>query len=211
MARPSSAAATTEGADPVARRPGRKRDTALDGAILHAALGVLAELGFAGFTVNEVIARTGVSSATVYRRWATMEELIVAALQSLSPDPVDIDTGSLDGDLGELVCHLGTVLSRYGHLTGPGTLGSGSEPPFGDLVDEIFVRPRREALGQILRRAQGRGELVSIAPVADCWSYLAGPIHHRVFVRRKPFTKSFAAATTAFVIAGLRALCGPRE
>lgn len=207
----NSAAARTEGAGRAGRRPGRKRDIALDEAILNTALEVMAEVGFSGFTVNEVIARAGVSSATVYRRWATMEELVVAALQSLTPEPVDIDAGSLDGDLGELVRHLGTVLSRYGHLTGSGTLGSRSEPPFGNLVDDIFVRPRREALGQILRRAQGRGEVAQLPPVADCWSYLAGPIHHRIFIRRKPFTKAFAAATTAFVSAGLRALCGPRE
>jgi AcrR family transcriptional regulator len=201
-----------ERAERAGGRPrGRRRDAALDAAILGAALEVLAEVGYEGFTVSEVIARAGVSSATVYRRWATMDDLVVAAVRSLAPEPVEIDTGSLEGDVGELVRHLGTVLSRHGHLSGPGTLGTGSATPFGDVVDELFVRPRREALGLILRRAVQRGDLTAPAPLADCWSYLAGPVHHRVFVRREPFTEAFARATTTFVTAGLRELGGTRE
>jgi AcrR family transcriptional regulator len=191
-------------------RRGRRRDPALDTVILETALQVLAEVGYERFTVNEVIARCGVSSATVYRRWATMEDLVEAALRSLTPAPVEIDTGSFDGDVGELVRHLGAVLSDHGHLSGPGTLGSASAPPFGALVDELFVKPRRDALGAILRRAKRRGELDSLPPLADCWSYLAGPVHHRISIRRAPFTEGFARATTNFVTAGLRELSGQR-
>jgi hypothetical protein len=78
------------------------------------------------------------------------------------------------------------------------------------LVEELFVKPRREALGKILRRAKQRGELAHVPPVADGWSYLAGPVHHRVFIRREKFTEAFARSTTAFVTAGLRALGGHR-
>jgi len=194
-----------------AGRPrGRKRDAALDAVILEAALAVLAEQGYGGFTVSEVIARAGVSSATVYRRWPTMDGLVVAALGSLAPEPVEIDTGSFEGDVGELIRHLGGVLARHGHLSGSGSLGSASKAPFGEMVDELFVKPRRDALGRILRRAEQRGELASPAPVADCWSFLAGPVHHRVFVRREPFTEAFARAATTFVTAGLRELGGRR-
>jgi AcrR family transcriptional regulator len=203
--------ATTAGSatrEPTRRPPGRKRDPALDRTILETTLHLLAETGYDGFTVNEVIARSGVSSATVYRRWPSMDDLVVAALETLSPQPVEIDTGSLDGDVGELIRHLGAVLSEYGHLSGPGTLGSASEGRFGDLVDELFVKPRRDALAKILRRAKQRGELRSLPPVADCWSYLAGPVHHRVFIRRERFTESFARATIAFVTAGLREVGG---
>jgi AcrR family transcriptional regulator len=192
------------------RRPrGRRRDPALDAAILETTLQVLAEVGYERFTVNEVIARAGVSSATVYRRWATMDDLVDAALASLTPEPVEIDTGSLEGDVGELVRHLGAVLAEHGHLSGPGTIGSAAPAPFGDVIDALFVKPRRDALGAILRRAKRRGELTSVPPVADCWSYLAGPVHHRILIRRAPFTEGFARATTAFVTAGLRELGGP--
>src|SRR5262245_44263103 len=118
------AKAVLSGAERAGSPRGRKRDPALDAVVLEVTLHVLAELGYEGFTVNEVIARTGGSSATVYRRWATMDDLVVAALKSLAPEPVEIDTGSLDGDVGELIRHLGEVLSRHGHLSGPGALGS---------------------------------------------------------------------------------------
>jgi AcrR family transcriptional regulator len=202
---------TTTSSSSVERRGrprGRRRDPALDDVILATTLQVLAEVGYEGFTVNEVIARSRVSSATVYRRWPSVDDLVVAALETLSPEAVEIDSGSLDGDVGELIRELGAVLAEHGHLSGPGTLGSASNGPFGAMVDELFVKPRREALGKILRRAKQRGELARVPPVSDCWSYLAGPVHHRVLIRRERFTTAFATATTTYVTAGLRALGG---
>ncbi len=61
-------------------RPGRQRSEAADQAILGATLDLLALDGYGGMTMAAVIARSGVSSATLYRRWPTKQELVVAAL-----------------------------------------------------------------------------------------------------------------------------------
>ena len=55
------------------RRPGCPQDPQADEAIISAIVGVLAEQGFSGFTVEEVAARAGVGKATIYRRWSTKE------------------------------------------------------------------------------------------------------------------------------------------
>src|SRR5690606_19453403 len=52
-------------------RAGRQRDPAADEAILAATLELLAEGGYGTLTVAAVIERAGVSSATLYRRFAT--------------------------------------------------------------------------------------------------------------------------------------------
>jgi hypothetical protein len=86
-----------------------------------------------------------------------------------------------------------------------------SDPAVADLVHTIFVRPRQQALRRILERARGRGELGRLPTIADAWSLLVGPIHHRIFVRRAPFTKAFRRTTVAFALAGLRALGPPAK
>src|SRR5438270_13457897 len=82
-----------------AGRVGRHRSEAADRVIIDAALAVLREHGFEGLTMLGVIERAGVSSASLYRRWRTKEELVIAALESVTVDEVTDDTGSLAGDL----------------------------------------------------------------------------------------------------------------
>lgn len=84
-------------------RVGRKRDHGRDGPILDAALAVLAESRYEGMTVDMVAARAGAARATVYRRWATKADLVLAAAARLSETDVGLDqlpdTGSLRGDV----------------------------------------------------------------------------------------------------------------
>ncbi|HEY6531784.1 MAG TPA: helix-turn-helix domain-containing protein, partial [Acidimicrobiales bacterium] len=92
-------------------RPGRQRSQAADQAILAATLEELAVAGYGGLTMAAVIARSGVSSATLYRRWPTKQQLVAAALASLHQEVVDIDTGSLEGDLLALARALADAMS----------------------------------------------------------------------------------------------------
>lgn len=82
------------------RKRGRPRDASADARIIDAAAELYLERGFDAMTIDAVALRAHVGKATVYRRWASKEELATAAIQHLygveSPVP---DTGSLYGDL----------------------------------------------------------------------------------------------------------------
>jgi AcrR family transcriptional regulator len=188
-------------------RPGRQRSVEADRAILSAALDELAEAGYAGFTVAAVITRAGVSSATLYRRWATKEELVAAALASLHPEPVDIDTGSLDGDVAALVARVAKSMAvRRDDLAGVLSAELRRDSELKAAIDAKFVAPRLKLIGDILERAHQRGELAD-PPSADvAWSLISGPLHHRAYLRNEPLTRAFLATTTEFVLAGLRAV-----
>ncbi len=69
------------------RRPGRPRDPELDQVILDATIELLCQEGFAGTSVEAVAERAGVSKATIYRRWPTREDLLLAAGGSMGPCP----------------------------------------------------------------------------------------------------------------------------
>jgi AcrR family transcriptional regulator len=81
-------------------RRGRPRDPAVDAAIRSAALGLLAEVGYARLTMDQVAARAGVSKDSLYRRFPGKVALVADALQHRArPVPQVPDTGSLPGDM----------------------------------------------------------------------------------------------------------------
>src|SRR4028119_1256301 len=85
-------------------RGGRPRDPSRDGVIRAAILRLLGEVGYGALTVDAVAAEAGVGKATIYRRWRTKQDLVVDTVSELNRSwTVDVDTGSLEGDLRQLV------------------------------------------------------------------------------------------------------------
>ncbi|WP_412541557.1 TetR/AcrR family transcriptional regulator [Longispora sp. K20-0274] len=86
--------------DPAAGRRGRPRDPEVAERVRRAAAELLFEVGFEGTTVDEVARRAGVAKATVYRRWASKDELVLEAFETLIDYRVPLpDTGDVTEDL----------------------------------------------------------------------------------------------------------------
>lgn len=192
------------------RGPGRPRDPGLDGAILLATIELLCKEGFAGTTVEAVAERAGVSKATIYRRWATREDLLIAAGGEMGSCPDDPDSGNLRDDLLVLI---GALVSMA------------TDTPVGDLlhavIDEAARNPelrirldahidaRRAPLRAVLARAEERGEL---APGVDrelLADLLAGPVFTRLLVTGGPLADGVATAIVDMVLYGALAPVGP--
>src|SRR5438309_7772190 len=85
---------------PARSRRGRPRDSAVDEAILTAAVDLLAEAGFARLTMDQVAARAGVGKASLYLRWPNKLALVSEAIQHRSAVVPEVpDTGSLRLDM----------------------------------------------------------------------------------------------------------------
>jgi AcrR family transcriptional regulator len=69
-------------------RPGRGRpaDPEVEQRVHLATLEVYEQTGWVAFTIDAVASRSRVGKAAIYRRWASKEELIVDALDTLAPD-----------------------------------------------------------------------------------------------------------------------------
>jgi hypothetical protein len=65
-----------------AQLPGRRRDPAIDQAILKAALELFLEQGVEGANFEQISKRTGIPRSTIYRRWKTRSALLNATLWS---------------------------------------------------------------------------------------------------------------------------------
>ena len=150
------------------RSPGRPADATLGPVIVYAVLDLLAEAGYARLTLGAVAARAGVSTATVYRRWPTKRELILAvASQIADTESPDVDTGSLDGDLRTLFEQKRRLFSDRAGAALVALVGeSAHDPDLAAAVRQSILDPTRDHLAVILDRASER-EQTSVSADPD--------------------------------------------
>jgi AcrR family transcriptional regulator len=187
-------------------RPGRHRSQAADDAILSATLDLLSDKGYGGFTVSAVIERAGVSSATLYRRWPTKQQLVAAALASVTPQPPLTDTGTLSGDLSAFIAHYcQSIAARREDIADGLAHEVKHNPELAAALREKFLLPRLDELRQILARAVRRGELEGHPAPETALSLVAGPVYHRAFGLGEPLSAGFVAQVTEYALRGLGA------
>jgi AcrR family transcriptional regulator len=190
-------------------RCGRPRSQLADDAILTATLDVLREKGYGGLTVAAVIERAGVSSATLYRRWPAKQDLVAAALASLTPELIATDTGTLAGDLAAFLERIAASIAvRDEDVADSLTREAKRNPDLAAALREKFIAPRLHELSGILHRAVGRGEIVAHPSVEAFYSLVSGPLYHRAFVLAEAVTPAFIKQATTFALRGLGTAAG---
>lgn len=154
---------------------GARRNPATEAAVLAAAREILAERGFAGFSVDEVARRAGAGKPTIYRWWPSRADLLaevyLAERSARVPEP---ETGSLSGDLASLA--RSTLAAWRGTPAGAAMRGliaeaQGSEAALLALWERLvpaWLQPVRSVLGEAVRR--GEVEPADIELVVELYS-----------------------------------------
>lgn len=201
-----SAGNSTDISTPATKRPGRQRSSEVDQAILDATLEVLVEGGYGNFSIKKVINRAGVSSATLYRRWNTADELVIAALRSIHSPAIEIDTGNFDQDLKAFLVYLGEALENFEDIAIAEASGPRASEAMRNEVAAMFAIPRKQILQQLIDKAVKRGELANPLPISVCWTFVVSPIHHHLHLQGKALTEKFIQQTHTVLSSGIRAL-----
>jgi AcrR family transcriptional regulator len=143
------------------KSPGRPRSAQSHQAMLQAALELLAEVGFAAMSIDAIAARAGVGKTTIYRRYASKEELVADAIESIRSDIVIPDTGNLQCDIDNLIENAAQItLSPVGRQTVAMIISSASSnPQFARIYWTKYLEPRRQAFAVVLERAKARNEI----------------------------------------------------
>jgi AcrR family transcriptional regulator len=83
--------------------------------IIQAALELIAERGFHGVPMALIAGRAGVGAGTIYRYFASKEELIAELYRTLEGEmlPVVLHHYSTDQSIHDRFCQLGSALIRY--------------------------------------------------------------------------------------------------
>jgi AcrR family transcriptional regulator len=129
--------------------------------IRAAILQLLADVGYGALTMDAVASEAGVGKATIYRRWRTKQDLVVDTISELARiEGSTPDTGTLEGDLREMMHGYVTVLTGP---TGAAIKSLLSTIPHHPALAEAFrsgpVAEWGKRVEEVWARAEGRGEV----------------------------------------------------
>jgi AcrR family transcriptional regulator len=144
-----------------ARRAGRTRlSPERERELYVAVVDLLREVGYDALTMDAIAARTRSSKATLYRQWKSKPELVIAALKDRKPsDAAKVDTGTLAGDLHEVVRQMAGRGDEDTGLMRALLHAVDQDADLARVFHESMVEPEVAALQRILDRAVARGEL----------------------------------------------------
>lgn len=177
-------------------RPGRKRDSSRDSAILEAALDVLACTDYERMTTDMVAARSGVSKATMYRRWPSKARLVVEAVESLREHPAAVpsETGTLAGDLASLLDAPDDRASRKFKIMMGLLSAMRDDADLADAVQRQIVAPRIAAIRLAIEREKTRGAIRDDADLDMLAVVVAATISYRLIITGEPVDREFLAS-----------------
>lgn len=142
------------------RTAGRPRSAETSQAILEAAIELIAEHGsIQGLSMEAVAARSGVSKATIYRRWGNRDELVAAAFETIKAKPLDFAHTSLRDDLMHLATSVPASLSPCQQRVLEVVLRESESSEYLRDHHDAWVVRRRQAAREMLRYWVERGEL----------------------------------------------------
>lgn len=170
----------TTSEQPRIRKPGRPRSEQAHQAILDATLDLLAEKGYELTSIEEIAERAGVGKTTIYRRWSSKFELVVAAMKKLHTEFAIVDSGNLRADFLTIL----RITSQFN--------ASRFEALFLKIVNELQNHPelfemfrarlsqsRVQYLQDMIERAKARGEIRSDVDSLLVVEMLGGPFVYR--------------------------------
>jgi AcrR family transcriptional regulator len=146
-------------------------------------LQLLQERGYGRLTLDDVVSVAHVSKATVYRRWPSKAELVLAAFIEGTPEIADPpNSGTLRGDLlwlGHAICkharkHASTIRAVLVELPRNAALN--------EAVQRHFIEQRKILIKQALRRAVDRGEIDEDAISEELCDLLPGYLTFRAAI-----------------------------
>ena len=175
--------------------------TARESELLAVTLQLLQRNGFEGLTVDDVAATAHASKATVYRRWPTKAELVLAAvMHGVSQAAVAPDTGSLRGDLIEVGEKLARQARDHAATMRAVLMEASRNPALNDVMQNQIFTQRKKLINHVLGQAVERGEIRAEAVNDDLWDLLPGYLVFRAVIQNRPATSRTVRALVDDVI-----------
>jgi AcrR family transcriptional regulator len=140
--------------------PGRPLSAELSQQLVDVAVDILAEDGWGKLNSDRVAARARAGKAGIYRRWPSMAALARHAVGGFRLVPAPADTGTLRGDLLDLVACWTRPLSREERAAASLVGAARHDELLREGLDEALVRPLAVAVGVVGARAAERGQPV---------------------------------------------------
>lgn len=175
-------------------------------AVLSAAFDELIDNGYPALSVDAIAVRAGVNKTTIYRRWPTVEDLLVDALATWSLDVSVDETGHIETDLLALGTRLSGLLNGgVGRQVAAFVLTAGlRSPELHEATRRYFDIQASRAI-PVIDRAINRGELPPHCDATTLLATLRAPLFYRMVTTGEPIDDELVAHSVRLTLAAARA------
>ncbi|MFF5056826.1 TetR/AcrR family transcriptional regulator [Micromonospora sp. NPDC000663] len=190
------------------RSPGRPRSVRADEAIIEATLDLLAEGStIEALSIEAIAARAGVGKATIYRRWAGKEALLLDALRRLKGVLAQPEGHSVRDDLILLVGAIGRNVDPRASKIMPCLVPEVNRSPDHFRLYQSIIAPRRQLMREVLRRGIDEGVIRADIDVEVTMALLTGPMLIQRVLQWNPELdeQTLPAQVVDTVLAGIQA------
>jgi len=186
---------------------GRPRNPRIDAAALRATVELLAEKGYAALSTDAIARRAGTSKPAIYRRWPSKAHLVHEAVFPMSDGTELPDTGSVHGDMREMMRRTVAVLTTPAARAAlPGLVGeTAADPTLHAALLERFAHVLSRGLTDWLDAAVARGEVRSEVTAADVVDAVAGMTFLALITHGDTLDDAWMDRTAEFITKGISA------
>ncbi|AKC37963.1 putative HTH-type transcriptional regulator TetR [Mycolicibacterium phlei] len=143
--------------------------------LLAVTLRLLQQHGYDRLSVDEVAAESKASKATIYRRWPSKAELVLAAfIEGLRAQLIRPNTGSLREDLLQIGMNALADVRRNTPVMRGLLIEIERNPDLTKAFRTKFIDQRKLLLDDVLAAAVERGEIEAAAINEELWDLLPG-------------------------------------
>ena len=186
---------------------GRPRDPRIDDAVLRATVQLIGKTGYADLSVDAIARRAGTSKPAIYRRWPSKAHLVHEAVFPIGDATALPDTGSLAGDVREMMRRTVAVLtSPAARAALPGLVGEmATDLTLHTALLERFGDILSRGLTERLDAAAARGAVRPDVTAADLVEALAGITFLALLTRGEALDDAWVERTATMITRGISA------
>lgn len=156
--------------------PGRPRAADAEERLARAAVEIYGADGWAGLSIATVAQRARMGKSSVYLRWETKGDLLVAALERFGAHVEDVDLGSMRSDLVALSVNLLRAFDGPSGLANRRLQVDAAIVPELRDVEQKMRDSQVAAAREIVRRGVSRNEIAADAPVGLLLNAICGGV-----------------------------------
>lgn len=183
--------------------PGRRRSQQSYAAIMKATVELLEECGYGKINIEAIARRAGVGKQTIYRWWTCKAAIVMEAYSGQATKIPVPDTGSVKGDLQQVLQQLCEVLNTTTGLAMRSLIAEAQiDPKVGVAFREQFIKSRRDTVRIILQRGIERDEIrenMNLELVIDA---VYAPIWYRLLLKHAPLDEEFTKEVVSLLMQG---------
>jgi AcrR family transcriptional regulator len=185
---------------------GRPRSEAAGRAILRVTRRLVTRHGYEAVTTQMIAAAARTGKQTIYRRWSSKAELVLAAFVEHAEESIDRASPHRSSD-GTIIVGFLTRLFSALEETGDAIRGlmayAQRDANFRQLFYERLIGPRRQALLRLLEAAAARHEIEADMDLEMAVTVIYGAMWYRLLLD-EPLDRAFAVRLSGLLVASTR-------